>query len=136
MPSTSAAGLILFLSIPFYEERFTLETSTFYVSLSMQDAVSVIDNEIIKGNVSGTLTDRFVINHPDGKHCLLSVYEKHFARAGSRLTLTVTLDNFFGHTRVHTTGSGGGGLLRIDFGAASAFTQSVVRALSPFMVQI
>lgn len=113
-----------------------METSTFYVSLSMQDAAAAIDNEIIRGSVSGTLTDRFVINHPDGKHCLLSVYEKHFVRAGNRLTLTVTLDIFFGYTRVHTTGSGGGGMLRIDFGAASSFTQSVVRTLSPYMIQV
>ena len=96
-----------------------METSTFYVSLSIQDAAAAIDNEIIRGNVSGTLIDRFVANHPDGTHCLISVYEKHFVRAGNRLTLTVTLDNFFGHTRVHTAGGGGGGMLRIDFGAAS-----------------
>lgn len=70
-----------------------METSTFYVSLSMQDAAAAIDNEIIRGNVSGTLIDRFVANHPDGTHCLISVYEKHFVRAGNRLTLTVTLDN-------------------------------------------
>lgn len=115
-----------------------METSTFYVSLSMQDAAAAIDNEIIRGSVSGTLTDRFVVNHPDGKHCLLSVYEKHFVRAGNRLTLTVTLDNFFGYKRVHTTGSGGGasGVIRFDWGAASSFNQSVVQALSPYMIQV
>lgn len=110
-----------------------METSTFYVSLSMQDTAALIDDTIICGSVSGTLIDRFVANHPDGTHCLLSVYEKHYLRAGNRLTL----DNFFGHTRVHMTGGGGAsGVIRFDWGAASSFNQSVVQALSPYMIQV
>ena len=114
-----------------------METSTFYVSLSMQDTAALIDDTIIRGSVSGTLIDRFVANRPDGTHCLLSVYEKHYLRAGNRLTLTVTLVNFFGHTRVHMAGGGGAsGVIRFDWGAASSFNQSVVQALSPYMIQV
>ena len=62
------------------------------------------------------------------------VYEKHYWRAGNRLTLTVTIDNMSGRTRVHTVGGGGGeGLFRFDWGASQSFEGVVQDALAPYL---
>ena len=56
---------------------------------------------------------------------VVAVYEKHYYRAGNRLTLTVVLDDFTGRTRVHCIGGGGGeGLFRFDWGARSPSRES------------
>ena len=61
----------------------------------------------------------------------MSIFEKHYWRAGNRLTLTVTVDNLQGHTRVHLVSGGGGeGLFRFDWGASESFVSSAIDALS------
>ena len=69
----------------------------------------------------------------DGAVCLVSVYEKHYWRAGNRLTLTVTVDNLQGRTRVYLVSGGGGeGLFRFDWGASQSFESVVQDALAPY----
>ena len=66
---------------------------------------------------------------------MVLVYEKHYWRAGNRLTLTVVLDDFAGTdvTQVHCAGGGGGeGLFRFDWGAAGSFEDAVHRALEAY----
>lgn len=76
-----------------------------------------------------------MLQGPNGLQCAVMVYEKHYWRAGNRLTLTVTIDNLSGRTRVHTIGGGGGeGLFRFDWGAAESFEGVVQDALSPYML--
>ena len=61
---------------------------------------------------------------------MVLVFEKHYYRAGNRLTLTVTLDDFTGRTRVHCASGGGGeGLFRFDWGAGDSFEGVVHDAL-------
>lgn len=56
---------------------------------------------------------------------MVAVYEKHYYRAGNRLTLTVVLDDFTGRTRVHCISGGGGeGLFRFDWGRRSPSRES------------
>lgn len=63
----------------------------------------------------------------------MSIYEKHFWRAGNRLTLTATVDNLQGRTRVHLVSGGGGeGLFRFDWGASESFESCAIDALAPF----
>ena len=112
-----------------------MQANTFYISLTPQQAVPMIDDFIQRGSITGELIDRFVADSPNGGHCVISIYEKHFWRAGNRLTLTVTIDDFYGKTRVHTVGGGGGSdIINFDWGAAESFSNSVSEVLGPYIV--
>ena len=61
--------------------------------------------------------------------------EMHNWRASNRVTLTVTVDDFTGRTRVHTVGSGGGegAFFRFDWGASASFAGLPQKALADFL---
>ena len=58
-------------------------------------------------------------------------------RTTSRASLTVTIDNFGGDTKVHAVASGGsaGPYLHIDWGARENFLNSVEAALGDSIIQ-
>lgn len=104
-----------------------------YVSLSPSDAAGVIDHAIVEGSVTGERIDSYVLHAPNQTACIVLVYEKHYYRAGNRLTLTATVDNFEGRTRVVCVSGGGGeGLFRFDWGASESFVDAVREALAPY----
>lgn len=106
---------------------------TLYVSLSPDDAARAIDAAIVDGSITGERIDSYVLRAPNQTFCIVLVYEKHYYRAGNRLTLTATIDDFEGRTRVVCVSGGGGeGLFRFDWGAAESFTDTVVDALQPY----
>ena len=108
--------------------------NTCYVTCSIGQCAELIHSAIVDGSVTGELLDRYEVQSPDGLKCLVMVYEKHYWRAGNRLTLTVTIDNMSGRTRVHTVGGGGGeGLFRFDWGAFQSFEGVVQDALAPYL---
>ena len=107
---------------------------TFSVSLSIHSAIDVIDRAVVGGSITGERIDMYGQSAASGGFVVL-VYEKHYCRAGNRLTLTVTLDDFAGRTRVHCVSGGGGeGLFRFDWGAAGSFTGVVHKALAPWRI--
>lgn len=107
---------------------------TFFVSLDMRSAIDAIDKAVVGGSITGERIDQYGQGAPGGGFVVL-VYEKHYYRAGNRLTLTVTLDDFAGKTRVHCVGGGGGeGLFRFDWGASKSFAGVVQQALAPWRV--
>lgn len=111
----------------------------FTISLSIDQAARLLDDEIVGGSVTGERIDAHAVQDDSGLRCLVLVYEKHYYRAGNRLTLTVTLDNLSaggaGPTRVHAVGGGGGeGLFRFDWGASDAFASVVEDALGSYRV--
>ena len=109
--------------------------STYYVSCSMEQCGDLIHSAIVDGSITGELLDHYVLQGPNGLQCAVMVYEKHYWRAGNRLTLTVTIDNLSGRTRVHTIGGGGGeGLFRFDWGASDAFVEAVEGALGSYRI--
>lgn len=109
--------------------------ATFLVSLPIDQAMDLVF-QAVSHSVTGELLDRFEIGPATGGKCIVAVFEKHFLRAGNRLTLTVVADDFSGRTRVHTVGGGGGeGLFfRFDWGAAASFEGAVERALEPYLI--
>ncbi len=114
-----------------------MATTDFTISLSIDQAAQLLDNEIVGGSVTGERIDAHTVRDDSGLRCLVLVYEKHYYRAGNRLTLTVTLDNLSapGRTRVHAVGGGGGeGLFRFDWGASDAFAGAVEDALGRYRV--
>ena len=108
---------------------------TFFVSLSIHSAMDVIDRAVVGGSITGERIDMYGQRAANGGGFVVLVYEKHYYRAGNRLTLTVTLDDFSGKTRVHCVSGGGGeGLFRFDWGAADSFTGVVQKALAPWRI--
>jgi len=108
---------------------------TFFVSISVQQAAQMIDNAVEQGSITGEIIDAYGQGTPNGGNFALRVYEKHYWRAGNRLTLTVVIDDFGGKTRVHCVGGGGGeGLFRFDWGAAESFAGVAANALAPYRI--
>ena len=106
----------------------------YYVSQSLEECIDRV-HAAVTGSITGELIDRYEVPHPKGGTCVVLVYEKHYWRAGNRLTLTVVLDDFAGTdvTQVHCAGGGGGeGLFRFDWGAAGSFEDAVHRALEAY----
>ena len=111
-----------------------MEDLSYFVSLDMIDCQDVIF-KAVTDSITGTLIGTHTVASADGGSCTVDVYEKHYYRAGNRLTLTVILDDFTGQTRVRCISGGGGeGLFRFDWGAAESFEDVVHQALDPYRV--
>ena len=98
-------------------------------------AMDVIEKFIVSGSITGKVVDRYVrkVGEYEVVVCTL---EKFYLRS-SRTTLTVTIDNFEGVTKVHAVGSGGAeGILPIDWGAGRSFVASVETALRYHIVEV
>lgn len=109
--------------------------NTIRVSISIDKAADIIENGILQSSLTGEMLDRYEIAGPNDIRCMVMIFEKHYFRAGNRLTLTVTLDNFNGDTRIHYVGGGGGeGFFKFDWGAAESFADIVPRVLEEFIV--
>ena len=107
---------------------------SYFVSLDLLACQDVIF-QAVTDCVTGTLIGTHTVASADGGTCTVDVYEKHYYRAGNRLTLTVILDDFTGRTRVRCISGGGGeGLFRFDWGASESFEDVVHQALAEFRV--
>lgn len=108
----------------------------FFVNITPFEAMQVINNHIVGGSITGEKIDEYVVNNVnDGTVVAVMVFEKHFYRAGNRLTLTVVIDNLGGRTRVHSVGGGGGeGFFRFDWGASESFENSARNALRNYII--
>lgn len=105
------------------------------VSLEPIKAAEIIKSEIINGSITGELIDCHTVKGDNGKICVVSVYEKHYYRAGNRLTLTVIIDNMDGNTNVYLISGGGGeGFFRFDWGASKNFESCISEALEMFRI--
>lgn len=105
------------------------------VSISVQETVKALDDAIMNGSITGERIDYYTLDAPTDGTCVVVVYEKHYYRAGNRLTLTVTVDNFTGTTRVVSVAGGGGqGLFRFDWGAAESFASVVSETLKRYQI--
>ena len=108
----------------------------FEVSVSPDEAIDLIDKAVINGSITGQKIDEYVSDMGNGTKLTVSVYEKHYYRAGNRLTLTVVADNLRGKTHIHVVSGGGGqGLLRFDWGASGSFEDTVMNALYKYVIK-
>ncbi len=109
--------------------------NTLKVSSSIEETVDIIYEEVVNGSVTGKLLDKYEINSSDNKKCVVMVFDKHYYRAGNRLTLTVIIDNLEEVTRVHyISGGGGEGLFTFDWGASESFENIVAEALKKYII--
>ncbi|HJF32897.1 MAG TPA: DUF6054 family protein [Sporosarcina psychrophila] len=106
----------------------------FTVRLSPVVAMNAIETYVVRGSISGTLVDQYVRRL--GEHEIhVAVFEKYYMRSSNRASLTVTIDNLAGQTKVHAVASGGseGMFMRFDWGAGKNFANSVDEALGPYI---
>lgn len=109
--------------------------SDFTVCLSAEETAFKIRNIIEGGSITGELLDEYVVPFSSGRS-IVQVYEKHYYRAGNRLTLTVVLSEADDGTRIHLIGGGGGeGLFRFDWGASESFESSVLYGLEKHRIR-
>lgn len=109
--------------------------NTINVNLSIDEVIERLNESVVEGSFTGELLDTYEINGPEDLKTVVIVYEKHYYRAGNRLTLTVTIDNFDSVTRVHYIGAGGGqGLFRFDWGAGESFGDLVNQTLEEYII--
>jgi len=110
---------------------------TIFVSTAVSVTADLLNDSLVENSISGQLIDQYSISRTDGTRIEVLVFEKHYMRADNRLTLTVTIDDFEGKTRVHFVGGGGGeGIFRFDWGAANSFEGSLLEALSEHIIQL
>lgn len=108
----------------------------FNVSVSPREAADLINRYIVNGSITGELIDEYINDNNDGKAVIVQVYEKHYYRAGNRLTLTVVIDNIDNMTHIHVIGGGGGqGLFRFDWGASESFEDCAYNALRNHVIR-
>lgn len=109
--------------------------NTIRVSLSLEEAAERIEKRILGDSVSGELIDKYEIAGSEGK-VLVMVFEKFYYRAGNRLTLTLTIDDYQGESRIHYVGGGGGtgSFIKFDWGAAEAFENSIEFILHDYII--
>lgn len=114
-----------------------MEPIDFDIRLAPEIAVEYLDRGIVDGSFSGERIDCHIPYKNGDTVCIVVVYEKFYYRAGNRLTLTVTLDNFRGVTHVHSIGGGGGNdaWFSFDWGASRAFTDAAYDILGEYSVE-
>ncbi len=112
-----------------------MDGDNFNVSLGLREVVELLDEGIVSGSITGERIDHHVVNIDDTHAMVVLVYEKHFYRAGNRLTLTVCINNIHDVTHIHCIGAGGGeGLFRFDWGAGDKFTNSPREILGNYII--
>jgi hypothetical protein len=107
----------------------------FTVNISPVAAMKAIELFVVRGSISGTLIDRYVRRF--GEHEVhVVVLERYYMSSSNRASLTVTIDNLEGHTKVYAVASGGseGMFMRFDWGAGNNFANSVETALRTYIV--
>ncbi len=112
-----------------------MSADNFKVNLSLKEAIEKLDKGIVDGSFTGERIDYHVVTGNDDNGVIVLVYEKHYYRAGNRLTLTITVDNMNGFTNIHSIGGGGGdGLFKFDWGASQDFTSAPRDILENYII--
>lgn len=107
-----------------------------YVSISPDEVAKLINKTIVNNSITGELIDEYIAETDNGTKVIVQVYEKHYYRAGNRLTLTVVIDDVSGKTHIHAIGGGGGqGLFRLDYGASSSFEDGIYDAIYKYIIK-
>lgn len=112
-----------------------MDVGEILVSITPREACDMVEQAIVNGSISGTLIDRYDRSNEEFEVIVL-VLEKYYMRSGNRGSMTVTIDNLDGATKVHAAASGTsqGAIFRFDWGAGNSFLNSVLNTLEPYKV--
>ena len=61
--------------------------SDYFVTLTLEGCEQLVHRTVLD-SITGTCIDRYEALHPAGGRCVVLVYEKHYYRAGNRLTIS------------------------------------------------
>ena len=87
-----------------------MESNTSYITLPIGEAARIISSTVVRESRSGTMADCHELRADGRLRGIVMVFEKYYLRSSSRLSMTVTLDDLEGATRVHWTVTGGSGV--------------------------
>ena len=105
------------------------------VSLNVNDTANLVSGAVVHNSFSGTIAGSYKLDTPEGRRCVVMVFEKYYMRTSSYASLSVTIDDFTGRTRVTSVASGGSqSLINFDWGVSQSFERVVESALAPYRV--
>lgn len=107
----------------------------FNVNISPVESMNKIHRGFSEGSISGKLIDHY--KRTVGEYeVIVFVLEKYFMRTSNRASMTVTIDNFEGTTKVHAVASGSaeGVFFRFDWGAGNSFANSIEKTLAEHII--
>jgi hypothetical protein len=102
------------------------------VRKSVAEAADYLEQQIRESSLSAELLERYSLFGDGGKSCTIMIFEKYYMRNSSRISLTISIDDLKGSTRICATTSGGGEsmLFSFDWGAGSSFIDSVIEIVN------
>lgn len=116
-----------------------MERNTCYLSLSVGEAAHTVTGLVEKLGKSSKMNDCHELRQNGDLRAMVLVFEKYYVRAGGRLSMTVTLDDLEGKTRIHWTVGGGEGVFSHSGDskvAAQKYSEGLREALFPYLSEI
>ena len=103
------------------------------VNLSAEETASRVRGIVENGSITGELLDEYIVPYSGGRS-IVQVYEKHYYRAGNRLTLTVTLFGRDDALQLFAAASGGSQavFLKINTLGEEAFLRRFIDAIERY----
>lgn len=113
-----------------------MERNTCLLNLSVGEAARTICQLVEKAGKSSKMADCHELRQGDALCGMVMIFEKYYAGAGSRMSMTVTLDNLDGPTRAHWVVTGGSGIFGTNGEskvAAEKYSNALREALFPYL---
>lgn len=113
-----------------------MESHTNQITLPIGEAARLLSRAAVGKSRSGKMAECYELRAAGELRGIVMVLEKYYVRAGGRLTMTVTLDDLEGATRVHWTVTGGSGVFGTSGDskvAAEKFSAVIQEAVLPYL---
>lgn len=113
-----------------------MEQNTCFLDLTVGEATRTVCTLVEKAGKSSKMADCHELRQGTDLRGMVLVFEKYYVRAGGRMSMTVTLDDLDGKTRIHWTVTGGGGVFQNTGDskvAAENYSNALREALFPYL---
>ena len=113
-----------------------MEQNTCRLNLTIGEAARTVCKLVEKAGLSSKMADCHEMRQGEQLFGMVLVFEKYFAGAGSRMSMTVALDSLEGETKIHWTVTGGSGVFGSNGEskvAAEKYSNSLREALFPYL---
>lgn len=97
-----------------------MERNTCYLSVPLAEAARLISKAVESSGLSSKMAGCHELRRGETLCGLVMLFEKYYMRAGSRVTMTVVLDDLEGRTRLYWAVTGGSGVFRASGESRSA----------------
>lgn len=114
-----------------------MERNTCQLNLSVGEAARTICQLVEKAGKSSKMADCHELRQGETLCGMVLIFEKYYVGAGSRVSMTVTLDNLDGPTRVHWAVTGGSGIFSNNGEskvAAEKYSNALREELFPYLI--